>query len=80
VQQKSKIEDKTKVLTFSGSRHSVKALCHGSFSLSMLLVGISQSSFSLLCLAERSFLRFFSIRLSSSRNIISFLRSIELRL
>jgi hypothetical protein len=28
-------------LTFSGSRHCVKTLCHGLLSLSMLLVGIS---------------------------------------
>jgi hypothetical protein len=68
------------MLTFSGGRHGVKTLCHGFFSLGMLFIGISQSSFSLLRLAKRSFLRLLSIRLSSSRNIVSFSRSVELRL
>jgi hypothetical protein len=58
----------------------VKTLCHGLFSLGMLFVGISQSFFSLLRLAKRSFLRLLSIRFSSSRNIVSFSRSVELRL
>jgi hypothetical protein len=80
VQQKSKTEVKAKMLTFSGGRHGVKTLCHGLFSLGMLFISISQSFFSLLRLAKRSFLRLLSIRLSSSRNIISFSRSIELRL
>jgi hypothetical protein len=39
VQQKSK--DKAKTLTFSGSRHGVKTLCHGLLSLSMLFLGVS---------------------------------------
>jgi hypothetical protein len=68
------------MLTLSGGRHDAKTLCHGLFSLGVLFVGISQSSLSLFCLAKRSFLRLLSIRLSSSRNIISFSRSIELRL
>jgi hypothetical protein len=58
----------------------MKTLRHGLLSLGMLFIGISQSFFSLLRLAERSFLRLLSIRVSSSRNIISFSRSIELRL
>jgi hypothetical protein len=68
------------MLTLSGGRHDVKTLCHGFLSLGVLFIGISQGFFSLLCLAKRSFLRLLSIRLSSSRNIISFSRSIELRL
>jgi hypothetical protein len=60
------------VLTFSGSIHGAKTLGHGLLSLGMLFIGISQSFFSFLCLAKRSFLRLLSIRLSSSRNIISF--------
>jgi hypothetical protein len=69
-----------KMLTFSGDRHGVKTLCHGLFSLGMFFMGISQSFFSLLRLAKRNFLRLLSSRLSSSRNVISFSRSIELRL
>jgi hypothetical protein len=68
------------VLTLSGGGHGVKTLGHGLLSLGMLFIGISQSPFSLLCLAKRSFLRLLSSCLSSSRNIISFPRSIELRL
>jgi hypothetical protein len=68
------------MITFSGGRHGMKTLCHGLLSLGMFFTGISQSFLSLLCLAKRSFLRLLSIRLSSSRNIISFSRSIELRL
>jgi hypothetical protein len=71
---------RAKMLTLSGGRHDAKMLCHGLLSLGVLFVGVSQSFFSLLRLAKRSFLRLLSIRLSSSRNIISFSRGIELRL
>jgi hypothetical protein len=71
---------RAKMLTLSGGRHGAKTICHGLLSLGVLFVGISQSFLSLLCLAKHSFLRLLSIRLSSSRNIISFSRSIELRL
>jgi hypothetical protein len=67
------------VFTLSGGGYGVKTFGHGLLSLGMLFIGISQSSFSLLRLAKRSFLRFLSIRLSSSSNIISFSRSIKLR-
>jgi hypothetical protein len=72
MQQKSKIRSRAKMLTFSGGRHDAKTLCHGLFSLGVLFIGISQSFLSLLCLAKHSFLRLLSVRLSSSRNIISF--------
>jgi hypothetical protein len=68
------------MLTLSGGGYGAKTLGHGLFSLGMFFIGISQSSFSLLRLAKRSFLSLLSSYLSSSRNIISFARSIELRL
>jgi hypothetical protein len=67
-------------LTLSSSGHGMKALGHSLLSLGMLFIGISQSSFSLLRPAKCSFLRLLSSHLSSSHNIISFSRSIELRL
>jgi hypothetical protein len=77
-QQKSK--DKGKVITFSSDGHGTKTLGHGLLSLGMLFIGISQSPFRLLGPAKHSFLRLLCSRLGSSRNIVSFSRSIQLRL